>query len=162
MNPILSLIMDLLHNPVFVSAAFAWIIAQAAKVIIEIAKHEFSKERLTGSGGMPSSHSATVAGLAFGCLFVHSARSTEFALALFLAIVVIYDATGVRMETGREAAALNRLNEREKQAGRGPLCEKPLREKMGHTVPEIIAGVAIGYAVALIACCAIFHYPFMN
>lgn len=162
MNPAAELISDLFHNPVFVSAASAWTAAQLAKVLIELAKHEFSRDRLTGSGGMPSSHSATVSGLAFSCLFVHSAASTQFALALFLAIVVIYDATGVRMETGREAAALNRLNEREIAAGRKPLLDRPLREKMGHTLPEVIVGIAIGYAAALIVCCAVFRYPFFG
>ena len=73
-------------------------------------------------------------------------------MAMFFAIIVIYDAAGVRMETGREAEVLNRLAERDQTEGKQPLNEKPLREKMGHTIPEIIVGMVLGGTVAAITC----------
>ena len=62
---------------------------------------------------------------------------------------------GVRMETGREAQVLNKLRERDLAEGKEPLFNKPLREKIGHTLPEIIVGGLIGIAAALIVCLAI-------
>ena len=73
-------------------------------------------------------------------------------MAMFFAIIVIYDAAGVRMETGREAEVLNRLAKRDQAEGKQPLNEKPLREKMGHTIPEIIVGMVLGGTVAAITC----------
>lgn len=153
--------LDLLQNPVFLSAAAAWFTAQLLKILIEICAGRFTADRLTGSGGMPSSHSATMVGLTTGAMIVHSARSTEFAIALFLTFVVIYDACGVRRETGREAEALNRLMDRDRAEGKDPLYPKRLKEQMGHTLPEIIAGIAIGIALALVVCLGFFHlgYP---
>lgn len=101
---------------------------------------------------MPSSHSATVTGLACAAAFVDGGNSTEFVLALFLAFIVMYDAMGVRYETGREAAALNELNRRIRGKGGKPLTEGKMDEKIGHTLPQIIAGMLIGIATASILC----------
>lgn len=148
----MSIIMDLITNKVLVSTGVCWFVAQFLKVVIDGCKNGFSQERLTGSGGMPSSHSATVVSLTTSTALVYGVGGFEFPMALFFAIVVIYDAMGVRMETGREARALNRLMERDKKEGKEPVMEEPLREKMGHTLPEIIAGVAIGIIGAVIIC----------
>lgn len=142
----------LITNKVFLSAAASWFIAQMSKIIIEIAKGEFTVERLRGGGGMPSSHSATVTGLACAAAFVDGGNSTEFVLALFLAFIVMYDAMGVRYETGREAAALNELNRRIRGKGGKPLTEGKMDERIGHTLPQIIAGMLIGIATASILC----------
>ena len=110
---------------------------------------------------MPSSHSATMVGMTTAAMLVHSGRSTEFAIALFLTFVVIYDAMGVRRETGREAAALNHLMDRDMAEGKEPIYPHRLSEKMGHTLPEVIAGIAIGITLALIVCLGCFQlrYP---
>ena len=144
----MNFLIDLVQNPVFLSAGAAWLVAQVSKIIYESVRYGFRAERLTGSGGMPSSHSATVTGLTVSCLLTRSAASPEFAVALFLAIVVMYDAMGVRHETGREAKILNRMRERDIAEGREPLFDKPLDEKMGHTLSEVIVGVLIGIAAA--------------
>ena len=83
--------------------------------------------------------------LALALLFVGSYRNM-----LFLAIVVMYDAMGVRYETGREAKILNRMRERDITEGREPLFDKPLDEKMGHTLSEVIVGVLIGIIAACV------------
>ena len=99
---------------------------------------------------MPSSHSATMLGLTTGCLLTHSAGSGEFAIAVFLSMVVMYDAMGVRLETGQQAKILNRMRERDIAEGREPLFDKPLDEQMGHTLAEVIVGVIIGITVGII------------
>ena len=99
---------------------------------------------------MPSSHSATVTGLTVGCLISETARSASFAAALVLAMVVIYDAMGVRRETGKQSKILNAMRERDLAEGKEPLFDKPLDEKMGHTLPEVIAGILVGIGVALL------------
>ena len=137
----MSYIRDAIHNQVLISAALSWLIAQVLKVLIDGIRNGFSAERLAGGGGMPSSHSATVAGLT---------------TALFFAIIVIYDAAGVRMETGREAKVLNLLRRRDLEEGRKPVYDRDLQEKMGHTVPEILAGIVIGVACGAVVCNVIF------
>ncbi len=148
----MNMLMDLITNRIFMATAAAWFVAQVLKVIIDAAKNGFSAERLTGSGGMPSSHSATVTGLVVSTALVEGLGGFPFVMALFFAIIVIYDAAGVRMETGREAQLLNRLLARDKAEGREPLYEGNLREKMGHTIPEIIVGMILGAVVAVIVC----------
>ena len=146
----MNILADLVQNPVFLSAGAAWLVAQVSKIIYESVRYGFRAERLTGSGGMPSPHSATMTGLTVSCLLSRSAASPEFAVALFLAIVVMYDAMGVRYETGREAKILNRMRERDIAEGREPLFDKPLDEKMGHTLSEVIVGVLIGIIAACV------------
>lgn len=148
----MNIIMDLVTNRILVATVAAWFVAQFLKVLFDTIKNGFSVERLTGSGGMPSSHSATVTGLVVSTAIVEGVGGFPFVMAMFFAIIVIYDAAGVRMETGREAQVLNRLAKRDQAEGKQPLNEKPLREKMGHTIPEIIVGMLLGGVVAAITC----------
>ena len=135
-------LIGLITNRVFLSAGGAWLIAQLSKNILHMIKGEFTPDRLTGSGGMPSAHSATVCGLAMSSALVNGSHSTEFIISLFLAMIVIYDALGVRRTTGQQSRILNEM--------RKAMDEKPLEEHMGHTMPEIIVGMAVGIAAALI------------
>ena len=150
-------LIDMATNPVLVSAAAGWFCAQFLKILGEILKGDFSLKRLKGGGGMPSAHSATVVGLTTGAAITYGGGSFAFAISLFFAIIVMYDAMGVRYETGREARALNLLDRKRRErettaADREPLLEKPLEEKMGHTLPEIIAGVLVGLIAGIIVC----------
>ncbi len=147
---------DLLSNQVLLSAFGGWLIAQVSKILIEIIKGDFSLKRLSGGGGMPSSHSATVTGLFVSAGLTAGLDSSSFAVAFFLAIIVMYDAMGVRYETGREAAILNALRRRDLAEGREPLSDHDLDEKMGHTFPEIAVGVCIGILSAILVCRVIF------
>ena len=89
-------------------------------------------------------------------VLVYGCGGFEFVMALFFAIIVIYDAAGVRMETGREAKVLNLLRRRDLEEGRKPVYDRDLQEKMGHTVPEILAGIVIGVACGAVVCNVIF------
>ena len=148
----MNILTDLVQNPVFLSAGGAWLTAQVLKIIYETVRYGFHAERLTGGGGMPSSHSATVTGLTAGCLLSESAKSPAFAVALFLAMVVIYDAMGVRRECGEQAKILNAMRRKDLEEGREPFFDAPLDEKMGHTLAEVIVGILIGIAVSLLMC----------
>ena len=148
----MNILTDLLRNQVFLSAGGAWLVSQVSKIIYETIRYGFRADRLAGGGGMPSSHSATVTGLMAGCILSGRIGGAEFALALFLGIVVMYDAMGVRYETGQQAKILNAMRERDIAEGREPLFDKPLDEKIGHTLPEVIVGIMIGIAVSFLMC----------
>ncbi|MDD6255034.1 MAG: divergent PAP2 family protein [Eubacteriales bacterium] len=154
---LINFLTDFFTNPVLMSAGVSWFIAQAAKVIIESVKYGFDKHILGRSGGMPSSHSATFTGLTFSCLLLYSAHSTEFAISLMLAIVVIYDSMNLRMETGKLGAAMNKLHERDKNAGLEQVSDGKFEEKAGHTLPEVIAGICIGIIVSSILTLLVFN-----
>ena len=147
---------DLLTNKIFIAPALAWIIAQLFKVVIDSCKYGFCKERLYGAGGMPSSHSATVVALLIITEFWYGAGSFEFAIAFFFAAITLYDARGVRFETQRQGKALNNLNDEREEEGKQPLDIKRFKEKMGHTMPELLAGAVIGLICALI----VYYLPF--
>ncbi|MCF0131557.1 MAG: divergent PAP2 family protein [Pseudobutyrivibrio sp.] len=143
--------LEVFTNKLFLAPAAGWFFAQLLKIILDTIKNGFNPDRLTGSGGMPSSHSATVMGLLVSATTNYGPSSSEFVFAFFLAVIVIYDAAGVRLETQRQGRALNNLNREREDEGKEPLIERVLREKMGHTVPEILVGMIIGTACGFIA-----------
>ncbi len=147
---------EVFTNNIFLGAAGSWFVAQVIKVLIDTFKSGFCKERLYGGGGMPSTHSATVTGLLVVTTATFGPSSFEFVMALFFAIIVIYDAANVRYETERQGRALNNLNEERKEEGKQPLNIKKFKEKLGHNVPEIIAGIIIGLIGGIIA----YNLPF--
>lgn len=98
---------------------------------------------------MPSSHSATVAALAMSVGFQEGFGGSLFATALILACVVMYDATGVRLQAGRQAEVLNQIVY--ELPAEHPLAEsRPLHELLGHTPPQVIAGGLLGITTAVI------------
>ena len=102
----------LLNNKMLLSAVIGWSAAQLIKtILVLILDHELRLERLMGSGGMPSSHSATTCALASGAAMVYGSASGEFAIAAIFAFIVMYDACNVRLETGKQAVAINELQE---------------------------------------------------
>lgn len=141
---------DLLSNELFISAAIAWFIAQVLKTIIHtFLTKDFNIERMYGSGGMPSSHSATVTALATASAFVHGAASSEFAISAILAIIVMYDARGVRRETGIQAKVLNDLIELLKDVHNELMTiDEKLKEFVGHTPLQVVIGAILGFVIA--------------
>lgn len=110
-------------------------------------------KRIFGSGGMPSSHSSTVVGLAMAVGFQEGANSPLFAVCLVLAAVVMYDASGVRLQAGRQAEVLNQIVY--ELPADHPLSEtRPLKEPIGHTPPQVAAGALLGCFVAYL----MFHF----
>lgn len=140
---------ELLKNTVLLSAVLGWLIAQILKTLIHMAMtRRFQAERLVGSGGMPSSHSSTVCALATAAGIQYGLGSFEFAIAAILAIIVMYDAIGVRRETGRQSRVLNEMIELFSHMGKDVSAEDKLREFIGHTPLQVLAGAILGIGIA--------------
>ncbi|KAJ6981358.1 hypothetical protein NC653_024692 [Populus alba x Populus x berolinensis] len=141
---------SILTNYPLISAFLAFAIAQSIKFFTSWYKERrWDLKQLVGSGGMPSSHSATVAALAMAIGFQGGFGGSLFSIALILACVVMYDATGVRLQAGRQAEVLNQILY--ELPAEHPLSEsRPLRELLGHTPPQVIAGGLLGIVTAVI------------
>ena len=128
----------LIHNTVFMSAVTGWFAAQVIKTVIYTCiTKSFDPERLVGSGGMPSSHSATVCALATAAGMQYGGSSFEFAIAAIVAIIVMYDARGVRRETGLQAQVINEMMEFWEKMGQPISYEEKLKEFVGHTPLQV-------------------------
>lgn len=143
---------DLFANKVFMSAALGWLVAQVLKTLIHtVFTKEFDPERLVGSGGMPSSHSSTVVALATAAYFEFGTSSYEFAIAAILAIIVMYDARGVRREAGRQAVLLNDIIKIFEDMGRSEIsAHDKLKEFIGHTPLQVLMGAILGLLIAVL------------
>lgn len=134
-------------NPVLVAATLAWAIAQTLKFLLySVRDRRVSLHYLTTMGGMPSTHSATVAGLATAVGIREGLRSTSFAIAFLFAIVVMYDAAGVRRAAMAQAKILNQIIDELFQGH--PISETRLRELLGHTPFEVMVGALLGVVVS--------------
>lgn len=135
------------QNVVLISAATAWLSAQVLKTIFNFIKfRQFNAERLIGAGGMPSSHTALVVGLAASIGLTEGLNSSMFAMSLVLAGIVMYDAAGVRRAAGKHAKIINKLV-RHTRAEK-TVRDTKLKELLGHHPVEVLAGAALGIAVA--------------
>lgn len=133
-----------LQNQVLVVAFVGWALAQASKLVIHlIRERQLSLRHLTSSGGMPSAHSATVTALATRIGIEHGLDSATFALGSIFALVVMYDAAGVRRAVSVQARILNRMLEAQQ------FNERRLRELIGHTPFEVFVGALLGALVAI-------------
>lgn len=146
----------LLSNGFLLVALSSWFWAQLIKTIIHaIVTKKVDFTRLVGDGGMPSGHSATVSSLAVSAAMVYGLGSFEFAIALIFAIVVCKDAMGVRLETGKQAAIINDIVEAfNVLTSEEKLPDAKLKEFVGHTPLQVIAGILLGIvnAVLLYSC----------
>jgi acid phosphatase family membrane protein YuiD len=139
----------LFDNRVLISAFLAWAIAQISKTIYELFRQrKLVISRLVSSGGMPSSHSALVTGLATATGRLDGVGSTAFAISVVLASIVMYDAAGVRRAVSLQARILNQMLD-EAFAGH-PIAEKRLRELIGHTPVQVFVGGLLGIVVGLL------------
>lgn len=128
----------------------AWIVAQALKLAVAAVREKrFDFRWLVGTGGMPSSHAAGASCLAAATGLEYGFNSIYFALAASFAIVVMFDAQGVRRATGWQARILNKITE--DIYWQGKINEKRLRELIGHTPIEVIAGGLLGVLIAILA-----------
>lgn len=134
-------------NVVLMTAIASWAMAQFLKSITSYWKYrEFRAERLVGAGGMPSSHTALVVSLAAAVWFHDGLESSQFAVASVLASIVMYDAAGVRRAAGKQAKVINKLV-REMRVEH-TVKETRLKELLGHTPLEVLAGAVLGLAMA--------------
>ncbi|XP_042040139.1 uncharacterized membrane protein YuiD-like [Salvia splendens] len=137
-------------NLSLISALLACAIAQFLKPFtIWLKDKKWDSRKMVSSGGMPSSHSATVTALATAIGLEEGVGAASFSIAVVLACVVMYDATGIRLHAGRQAELLNQI-----------VCElppehpvanvRPLRDSLGHTPLQVVAGALLGCIVAFL------------
>ncbi|GMH12582.1 hypothetical protein Nepgr_014423 [Nepenthes gracilis] len=137
-------------NIPFLSAFIAFALAQFLKLFTTWFKEKrWDSRRMLSSGGMPSSHSATVTALAVAIGLQEGTTGPAFAIAVVLACIVMYDASGVRLHAGRQAELLNQI-----------VCElppehplsnvRPLRDSLGHTHVQVLAGAVLGFITAFL------------
>ncbi|BAZ11246.1 acid phosphatase/vanadium-dependent haloperoxidase-related protein [Calothrix sp. NIES-4071] len=142
---------DIFNNRVLLVALIACFMAQALKLAVEIIKNrKLNIQVLVTTGGMPSAHSALVTALAAGVGQTVGWKSPEFALATVFAIIVMYDAAGVRQAAGKQARILNQMID-ELFREHPNFNEDRLKELLGHTPFQVIAGSALGITVSLLA-----------
>ncbi len=143
-------------NPMINIGVLSWFFAQVFKFILFFIKHnKFDKTRLSGSGGMPSSHSSLTCSVVLAALFYYGFSSPVFSLAVILALIVMYDATGVRWAAGLHAKAINNIVDYMEE-NEHPDKEKlkhiipQLDESLGHRIVEVICGAGLGIVIAVI------------
>lgn len=145
------LLIELIENRVLIIALVAWAAAQVIKALLYLViNRKFDFERLVGSGGMPSSHAATVWALMLSIGFEIGMDTPEFALAAVLAAVVLHDARGVRLETGKQAQTITAITDFLKKGTAIELPELELKELVGHTPLQVAVGSAIGILTAIL------------
>ena len=144
-------LIELITNPFLIASVSSWFIAQLIKTIIyAIINKKIDLSWMFSDGAMPSGHSATVSSLAAFTALRCGFGSFQFAVTAILAIIVCHDATGVRRETGKQAVVLNEIIKAFEVLGTENLPEVKLKEFVGHTPIQVLAGILVGIANALI------------
>ena len=142
---------EFLGNQILISAVLGWTVAQFLKTVIDmVINKSFNPERIFGSGGMPSSHSATVCALTTASGMKYGVGSFEFAISFVLSMIVMYDAMGVRRETGKQAKLLNSVFFENILNLDGVFLQEKLKEYVGHTPLQVVAGAILGILIAVL------------
>jgi len=143
-------ILEIFSNRILMCALVSWFTAQVLKVpLYWLVEHKLDWRRVFESGGMPSSHSSFVVSLALMVGFCEGFGTTAFAITFTLAAIVMYDAAGVRRETGTQAVVLNTLI-RDLLIDGKPISDDKLKELIGHTPLEVFAGALLGVIMTAI------------
>ena len=141
-------------NRILTVSLLAWFVAQVLKTLINfILLGKFQLERMWGDGGMPSAHSATVCAMAIVTGRSAGVSSPIFAVACVVAIITMHDAMGVRHETGEQAKVLNQMIDQwiEVSEKNAPFLQNMhLKEMVGHTPLQVVAGFLVGLMVGLL------------
>ena len=141
-------IAGILSNEVLWCAVTAWFVAQALKIpTYWLVEKRLDWRRFFGSGGMPSSHTAFVVSLAIMVGVASGFDTPAFAIATVLAAIVMYDASGVRRETGVQGQVLNEIIRKVFVDGQ-PITDVELKELVGHTKLEVAGGFIVGVLTA--------------
>ena len=142
---------DLITNRFFIVSVSSWFVAQFLKTVIyALENKKWDWTRLFGDGGMPSGHSATVSSLAIMSALTFGFDSFEFAVTAILAIIVCHDAMGVRLETGKQAVKINEILEAFELLAPDKISEANLKEFVGHTPIQVMAGILLGIVNACV------------
>lgn len=140
---------ELFRNHILIATLSAWAIAQSIKVGLGIVREKrFNFRWLVGTGGMPSAHTAGAAAMATSTGLNHGFDSGIFALTAMFAIIIMFDAQGVRRSAGKQAEILNKIMD--DIYWRGKIEEGKLKELLGHTPIEVFAGALLGIFIAMI------------
>lgn len=143
------MVLEIVTNKALIIPVCVWIIAQLIKMVIAAIKGEgFDLGYLVSSGGMPSAHSAMVSALAVSVGMIHGFASAFFAISVIFASIVIYDSAGVRQSVGQQSAVLNRIVHELRLRQSRAVIGAELRELVGHTPLQVIAGVLLGVGIA--------------
>jgi acid phosphatase family membrane protein YuiD len=147
----MSIIEEILGNKILITGIIGWAVAQGLKTLIyALINRKVDLKRLTGDGGMPSAHSATVTSVAVMTGLKCGFGSAYFAIAAILAIIVMHDAMGVRLETGKQAQVINEMFEfLDRLSEESISMDVKLKELVGHTPMQVLAGCVLGIVVAL-------------
>jgi uncharacterized protein len=142
----------LVHYPELIACIVSWLVSSILKIPVFFLMHRKLNIKLAfGTGGMPSSHSATMTGTTLAIGLFSGFDHPAFAIAVAISMIVIYDAAGVRREAGFHAEALNRMLEDWFVFAKTPAEEqKKLKEMLGHTPIEVMGGILTGIATALV------------
>ena len=144
----------LTFNEILTVSLLSWFVAQVLKTIINfVLLGRFQLERMWGDGGMPSAHSATVTAMVIATARSEGIHSAIFAVAAVVAIITMHDAMGVRRETGEQAKVLNKMLEQwiEVTEKYNPFLQNMhLKEMVGHTPLQVMAGFALGILVGFL------------
>jgi uncharacterized protein len=143
---------QLLQNQLLWTALVASTGAQILKVfLVLITERSWQPARFLETGGMPSSHTASVVALSVGCGIKYGWDSPYFAIATIFGMIVMYDATGIRRASGMQAELINDLVEELRAVVREGFTPKPLKELLGHTYFEVFVGMLWGILVAVLS-----------
>ena len=142
---------ELLENQILLCGCTAWLCAQVLKTLIYWRMNRrLDWTRLFGDGGMPSGHSATFMAMAARTGVLYGVGSFELAVTLMLAIIVMHDAMGVRLETGKQAKVIKEIAQLLETLGQDVTNEEKLKEFVGHTPSQVVAGALLGAGAALL------------
>lgn len=145
------MISDFLSNKVVIVAIISWLVAQVLKTITHaIVYKKLDFKRLLGDGGMPSCHSAVVTSTALSIGMIEGFNTSIFALALVFAIVVMHDASGVRLETGKQALVIKNISQIIEELSNTHIDDEKLKEFVGHTHLQVFMGAITGIVVTLL------------
>ena len=148
---------DLISNPFLIAGISAWLVAQVIKTTIYAIIHKKLRwERMVGDGGMPSGHSATVTAVCVMSALLCGLNSFEFAISGILAIIVCHDAMGVRQQAGKHAVVLNELIKAFQELSSDDLPETKLKEFVGHTPVQVMAGILVGILDGVLLYCLVY------
>ncbi len=140
-------------NKIFDVVFVALFTAQALKVIISLfTERRLNFRKFLDTGSMPSSHTSSVVSLASAIGIKEGIQSSLFAISVVFAVVVMYDATGVRRAAGKQASVLNKIVSNIKKREGYAIIEENLKEFLGHTPLEVFGGAVLGIVIAFLMC----------
>lgn len=150
-NPAVSLDIPFPPERAFWAVFLSWFLSQLTKVIRGMVnERRFNFRWLFDTGGMPSSHSASVASVASSVGLYYGFMTMPFLLSLVFTIIIMFDAAGVRRSAGKQSQILNKMLDELYE--KGQFAEERLKELLGHTPVEVFAGALLGIVITFLIC----------